>query len=607
MAVVGPGLCDIGALLLELFKIFTCAALPPPRWLLAIDADQEETCEGVLTVHKEEEEDVDDSEDSAPSIESSEEVAVFQLQRIVEGSLCLIGGEHTWTPYAGQRGVGRACAKCFTVQAASPPPDADNFTTTWRIALTLDPTLPPSARVILALWREEARRCRAGGCIAGGEHLWTDASRSLVRLNVAARCCSRCGLVENNATNEQLVLPNLLGQFGAPVGTGGSAADTIPSGIDRQWLSDALARGETELRALHAACTPAATGGTEGLAAAAAARRRFWRLDEGGTDLPLTSTVGRAIFSAHTAYTLRVDPTVATRLANAAGGAPSAEGEFADFVNDVHRFELIPELAGPLNARLRQWALSKQQTARQAAEAEGVRSGGAGGVQKTNVGGYQSAPDLFIAPHESDALAELHGHFFHAMDEFTNSSRNSSRRNSSGSGSELTAAAVEATLDEDEADEDADALHTLTGWLNVNRASDHNALHVHVPERYSAIYYVDAGRATESPPSSPARGPDQRRPERGPATAAPRPDGHLIFRAGAVKLFGGGDAAESTIHYAVRPVAGTLWLFPGDIPHAVLGFSQHASPSDASREDGAPRISIAANFGDAVPPPPRRP
>ena len=390
---------------------------------------------------------------------------------------------------------------------------------------------------ILALWREEARRCRAGGCIAGGEHVWTDASRTLVRLSVGARCCERCGLLEMSETNQPIVLPNLLGQFGAPVGA-------ELGGAERAWLSEALATGEAEMRRLHASYAPSRE--STGVIEAAP----FASLDPCARDVPLTSRTGKARFAAHTAYAIRIDHTCSTRLASQSPTSSASASEYAPFAQEVHRFNLPSSFAALLNGRLAEWALGKE---RQAAHlmAAGGAAGGAAGVQKTNVGGYQSAPDIFEAPYDVSALAEVH--------------------------ELLTIALGEVSTVDNPTTHSSDALDALTGWLNVNRGNDHNALHVHVPDKWSAIYYVDAGPAADD-------------------TVA-FPDGHLIFRAGAE-----GRGGNASTHYAVRPVAGTMWLFPGGIPHAVLGFLDGGK---GGRQERMPRISLAANYRHAVAPPPR--
>jgi hypothetical protein len=57
-------------------------------------------------------------------------------------------------------------------------------------------------------------------------------------------------------------------------------------------------------------------------------------------------------------------------------------------------------------------------------------------------------------------------------------------------------------------------------------------------------------------------------------------------------------------YLAVPPRPGTLWLFPGEVPHTVLP-AQIKPPAIGSSSAGhAPRISIAVNFVDAIPPPP---
>ena len=321
--------CELGDLVLKLFKFATCAALPAPRWLLVSDVmppaanhtATETADERVLTVH------VVNEVDHAVSSEDQEERAMNELERVVEGDLCLVGGHHSWHTYDGQRGCGRACSRCFTVQQAEGPSGEDAFTTVWQISLTLDPHVPPSARVILALWREEARRCRAGGCIAGGEHVWTDASRTLVRLSVGARCCERCGLVEMSETNQPIVLPNLLGQFGAPVGA-------ELGGAERAWLSEALATGEAEMRRLHASYAPSRE--STGVIEAAP----FASLDPCARDVPLTSRTGKARFAAHTAYAIRIDHTCSTRLASQSPTSSASASEYAPFAQEVHRFNL---------------------------------------------------------------------------------------------------------------------------------------------------------------------------------------------------------------------------------------------------------------------------
>ena len=221
--------------------------------------------------------------------------------------------------------------------------------------------------------------------------------------------------------------------------------------------------------------------------------------------------------------------------------------------------------AAALNGPLLEWALRKE-----AAESGRVAT-------KSNVGGYQSAADVFddaaaaSSASSPPCVRALHAVFSRAVEQLglAEAYPVSASRPNPGS------------------------LHALTGWLNVNRDADFNALHVHVPERWSAIYYVSAGAAGESPDGA----------------AAPTPDGHLVFRAGVATSAAAAAsepppppsedddaalAAAPCAHYAVRPVPGTLWLFPGAVPHAVLGCRPGAHAA-------APRVSLAANFRDAAP------
>ena len=240
-----PAFCDLLALL---FKSITCDAVPPPPWLL--------TMEGMQSLPEEEADDdamLSTSRSPAAADEDEELAAISELQAIVQGERCLAGGEHEWQYYDGNRGQGRACARCFFVQASLKDGSTEN---TWRISKTLEAHVPPTAIAVLSAWREEARRCRDGGCIAGGEHVWVDATKTVLRLasSKAANCCEKCGRVEVRHTGECVVLPNLLGQFGGMVRP---TEDMYERAGRNEWLSNALAQGEAELRALHQ--LPAAT------------------------------------------------------------------------------------------------------------------------------------------------------------------------------------------------------------------------------------------------------------------------------------------------------------------------------------------------------------
>ncbi len=74
------------------------------------------------------------------------------------------------------------------------------------------------------------------------------------------------------------------------------------------------------------------------------------------------------------------------------------------------------------------------------------------------------------------------------------------------------------------------------------------------------------------------------------------PSGHLLFRGGRAA---GSDATHS--YLAVPPLPGSLWLFPGAVPHGVLPFA--ADSKRGWQQD--PRISIAINLADGAPLPRR--
>ena len=150
------------------------------------------------------------------------------------------------------------------------------------------------------------------------------------------------------------------------------------------------------------------------------------------------------------------------------------------------------------------------------------------------------------------------------------------------------------------------AIQPGCAWLNVNRGDDTNVLHTHLHGHLSGTYYVSSGQ------------------EPGPASMTT--DGCLIFRAG-------GALSHATTHSFMRvlPVPGHLWLFPGNIPHVVMGCKlgmqdgalvnyvpdmhnpfiqmtqeqqrQANTLRDARREDWSARISIAMNFNVAAAPP----
>ena len=165
----------------------------------------------------------------------------------------------------------------------------------------------------------------------------------------------------------------------------------------------------------------------------------------------------------------------------------------------IHRFVLRAS-SKLLNEGLKEHALTLERRA--------------AGVQVSNRGGFQSGPTLFDAPEEhcdeKDEVGHLYGQELHGL--------------ASRAINEIDGVAVNA----DGEFVNGDAL----AWLNVNRASDVNLMHTHAANRWSGIYYADAG---ESP------------------SAAAHVDGRLLFRFGATQC-----ATHSYI--AIAPVAVSLWI-----------------------------------------------
>ena len=117
-------------------------------------------------------------------------------------------------------------------------------------------------------------------------------------------------------------------------------------------------------------------------------------------------------------------------------------------------------------------------------------------------------------------------------------------------------------------------LHEACAWLNVNRATDSNLVHVHHPQRWSAVYFVQSGGVAEVAP----------------------PAGHLVFRGG--HRSAGGRRRCSHTYFAVPPEPGVLWIFPGSTPHCVFPYGE-----EGARGSGEARVSVAVNLLASVPPP----
>ena len=264
------------------------------------------------------------------------------------------------------------------------------------------------------------------------------------------------------------------------------------------------------------------------------------------------------VFTNHQRFGAALDGDLIGRLSK-------LHGKIASTVA-IHHFVLRGPIAERLNASLVAMAmhLEERALAREGDDGDAASLGAAAaGVSKSNRGGYQSEPTLFggdaeavgAPPQLSGCCQELRCVAGAALQELT------------GGGSD---AAVEPSF--------LGALHEGVGWLNVNRSADANATHIHKPGCWSAVYFVSRGDAAgaEVPAPTAAAG----------TTAGGAPHaGHLVFR-------GGGRSARAThTYFAVPPTPGSLWLFPGSVPHCVFPRGEH--------ERGA-RISVAMNFETRV-------
>ena len=162
--------------------------------------------------------------------------------------------------------------------------------------------------------------------------------------------------------------------------------------------------------------------------------------------------------------------------------------------------------------------------------------------------------------------------------------------------------------------------HDALGWINVNRGADLNLMHVHTADRWSGTYYVADGGAGGGVGDGAGGGAGGGAGVEGDETSdETSDDGHLLFRAGS-KRHVDGVARTSHTFMSIPPCAGTLWLFPGRIPHRVRSMAaddgQPAHPyvgaslakgaaataiieTTAARWQLPPRISIAVNLLDA--------
>lgn len=212
----------------------------------------------------------------------------------------------------------------------------------------------------------------------------------------------------------------------------------------------------------------------------------------------------------------------------------------------VHCYKLHQNAAQAINREISQLAVNYERAAES--------------VSRSNAGGYQSDAFMLDADSEpsdtSRAARQMHA-VLRMVQEAASAAVGEIR--GGGATSQRTGAMSGRTQ-----------LASAYAWVNVNRASDWNLIHIHEPTKLSAVYFVSPGGV--SPKDS--------------------PDGHLIFR--------GGRATRAASHsfLAVPPEPGTLYVFPGSLPHCVFPFEK--------KPTAHPRISVAINFCDDLgesPPP----
>jgi len=301
-------------------------------------------------------------------------------------------------------------------------------------------------------------------------------------------------------------------------------------------------------------------------------------------DVPL-SVAAQNTISTHTTYELPCE--------HENEGIP--EGDLQQ-VDVVHCFTLQRQVAWPLNERLVKLAESKEQLALECEMSRvHIPPGPASnaGVVKSNKGGYQSYHDLFEKG-SPEAFNELHDLVSVALTEIVALELDALGHCTAFAGEE---ACLYPEMGE---------LHKAYAWLNVNRGTDSNAVHQHDGERWSAVYFVSDGKPNA------------------PGFLCPE-SGHMIFRCGPKTLPAQPPAPidlgqlptqtssrvdlsqlptlcpSSHSYMSVAPLPGSLWIFPGSVPHAVM---QTLLPHGVTEPVQA-RISIGINFCDAMPPPAR--
>lgn len=315
--------------------------------------------------------------------------------------------------------------------------------------------------------------------------------------------------------------------------------------------------------------------------------------------LALKLQESQSLFASHSAFRVPTNTACASQRHLGAGTFCT-----------VHRLTVQPACAERLNRQLLQLALKMASTEQC--------------VSKSNIGGFQSTADLFTVHGEREPLPicrELHAIVSAAVDELelvTLPTREQPLAQQTASdGSDDQAAAIRAAAqrfanatgsdrdcgdDHKEVDDGAVSLldearpfawpwssasapplayplllHDACAWMNVNRVNDSNLIHVHHPDRWSAVWFVSNGGVEGSP----------------------APQGHLIFRGG--PRSSSRRCSCTNTYFACPPEPGMLWLFPGSIPHCVLPFGETEVEGRAEDPQHAVRVSVAINLHHAVP------
>ena len=144
----------------------------------------------------------------------------------------------------------------------------------------------------------------------------------------------------------------------------------------------------------------------------------------------------------------------------------------------LHRLTLHEYEAAPLNAELARLASGLAQSQP--------------GVGKTNLGGWQSADELFEG-NPSACCAKLQAIASAALDE--------AQLHHQQTGALKGEPKEEPTGEREKGHCSAPTWHASHAWLNVNRSGDSNEMHMHDARRWSAVYFV-AGLAGGTAPAA---------------------------------------------------------------------------------------------------------